>query len=317
MITRMILDMVSCVPMRALLPLGLVLAAALAGCGGDGGSAGGSVRVGAPTPLAAARARNVGGDRVEVDAIVAPNADPHEFEPRPGDVKAVADAEIVVRSGGDLDDWLGDLLESAGGDPTTVTLLDRVKPLAGDDEVDPHWWQDPRNALLAAAAIRDTLAKADPEGRARYEANAAAYLRRLRALDGAVARCVEQIPEAQRKLVTTHDALGYYARRYGLEVIGTVIPANTTQAQPSAGDTARLIDTIRRAKVRAIFAESSVEPKVEKAIARATGAVIGRPLWADGLGPAGSGGDTYLRAVAENTRAITEGLTGRACELPA
>ena len=112
--------------------------------------------------------------------------------------------------------------------------------------------------------------------------------------------------------MTTHDALGYYAGRYGIDVIGAVIPSLTTEAQPSAGDTAKLVQTIEDTGVKAIFAESSVNPKVEAAIARETGAKVGRALWADTLGPEGSNGATYVQSIAANTRALVDGFTGGA-----
>jgi zinc/manganese transport system substrate-binding protein len=287
----------------------------IAGCGDDPAGAGGRVTVTATTTQVADLARNVGGDRVQVTGLLSPNADPHEYEPRPDDVKALARSELVLRSGGDLDEWLDGAIDSAGGDARVVTLIDSVHRIGKD----PHWWQDPRNAELAVAAIRGALTKADPGGRAQYAANADAYLARLRALDRAVASCLSGIPKTQRKLVTTHDALDYYARRYGIDVIGTVIPSLSTQGQPSAGEIAKLIDTIRRAHVTAIFAESSVNPKVEKAIAREAGAKAGKPLWADTLGPKGSDGATYLQSIAANTEALVAGFTGgaRNCELPA
>jgi zinc/manganese transport system substrate-binding protein/manganese/iron transport system substrate-binding protein len=123
---------------------------------------------------------------------------------------------------------------------------------------------------------------------------------------------MRRVPAARRKLVTTHDALGYYARRYGIQVIGTVIPSLSTAGQPSAGDTAALIATIRRTGVKAVFAESSVNPKVEAAIASATGARVGRALWADSLGPAGSDCATYVKSIAANTRALVDGFSGGA-----
>ena len=141
-------------------------------------------------------------------------------------------------------------------------------------------------------------------------------VRRLRALDAAVRRCIAEIPADERTLVTTHDALGYYARRYGLRVVGTVIPSLSTQGQASAGDLAKLVDTIRRERVRAIFAESSVNASVEDAIAQETGARVGAPLWADALGPEGSSGATYEGSIRANTVAIVEGLTGETCSLP-
>jgi zinc/manganese transport system substrate-binding protein len=299
--------------MRALIvSLALSCVVAVAGCSGGGGESGKPVVV-ATTTQAADLARHVAGDRAEVKGILAPNTDPHDYEVRPRDVKALTDADLVVRSGGEVDAWLGGAIDSAGTDAPVLTLLDHVQP-EGDD---PHWWQDPRRAERAAAVIAAALAKADPAGAAGYRQRADAYVKDLRTLDAAVARCIGEIPAVQRKLVTTHDALGYYARRYGLRVIGTVIPALTTQAQASSGDLAKLVETIRRERVRAIFAESSVNAKVEDAVAQETGARIGRPLWADSLGPAGSDGATYADSIRANTAAIVEGLSGgaRSCTL--
>jgi len=285
----------------------------LTACGSEGGRDGRPVVV-ATTTQAADLARGVAGDRAQVRGLLAPNSDPHDYEVRPGDVKALARASLVVRSGGDLDEWLGGAIDSAGADAPVVDLLETVGP-EGDD---PHWWQDPQRAERAVEAIGAALAKADPPGAATYEANAQRSAGRLRALDAAVGDCLGQVPEDRRVLVTTHDALGYYARRYGLRVVGTVIPSLSTQAQASAGDLAELVDTIRRERVRAIFAESSVDASVEDAIAQETGARVGRPLWADALGPEGSSGATYERSIRANTAAIVEGLTGGAktCSFP-
>jgi len=305
--------------LRLALPVMLALAL-LAGCGEDdgGGAAAGGIDVVATTPVVADLARNVGGERVAVTALMAPNTDPHEYEVRPRDVEAVAEAGLVLRSGGDLDDWLQEAIEGAGSEATTVNLIDRVRTRTDGSDVDPHWWQDPRNAARAVAAIRDALVAADPDGAADYRANADAYLAELRQLDTAVAACVDEVPKAQRKLVTTHDALGYYADRYGIEVIGAVIPSLSTEGQPSAGETAELVDTIRDAGVKAIFAESSVDPKVEEAIASESGAEVGEELWADTLGPEGSTGATYVQSIEANTRALVAGFTGgeQSCSLP-
>ncbi len=289
------------------------LAVVLAGCAGGGGDSG-RPQVVATTTQAADLARNVAGDRAEVHGLLVPNSDPHDYEPRPRDVKALARADVVIRSGGELDEWLKGAIDSAGADAPVLSLIDRV----GAEGEDPHWWQDPRRAERAVGEIEAALAKADPEGAAGYAQRAGAYRDRLQALDAAVARCVGELPEEQRKLVTTHDALGYYARRYGLEVIGTVIPALSTQAQASAGDLADLVATIRREHVRAIFTESSVNAKVEDAIAQETGAAVGRPLWADSLGPEGSSGATYVDSIRANTDAIVDGLSGgeHSCTLP-
>jgi ABC-type Zn uptake system ZnuABC Zn-binding protein ZnuA len=279
----------------------------LAGCGAAA-TADDRITVVATTTQVADLARNVGGSRVHVVQILAPNADPHEYELRPKDVQAVADADVVLRSGGDVDAWLGEAIDGSGTKAPVVTLSDAMA-LVGDD---PHWWQDPRDAVVAVGEIRKALAAADPAHREAYDRAARAYAAQIDRLDRGVRACIAKIPAAQRKLVTTHDALGYYARRYGLQVIGTVIPSLSTEAQPSAGDTARLIATIRDTGVKAVFAESSVSPKVEQAIAGETGATVGRALWADSLGPPGSDGATYLQSIASNTDAIVAGLTGGA-----
>ena len=285
----------------------------LAGCGEeDAAGPGVALEVVATTTQAADLARNVGGDRVVVTGLLAANGDPHDYELRPHDVKAIAEADLVVRSGGEVDEWLDEAIEASGSDAPVLDLSAHVRR-RGDD---PHWWQDPVSALGAVAAIDAAMRQADPAGAAAYRDNVGSYARRLRRLDAAVERCFAGIPSAARKLVTTHDSLGHYADRYGLEVIGTVIPSLSTEAQPSAGDTAELIETIREAGVEAIFAESSVSPKVEEAIAREAGARVGAELWADSLGPPGSTGDTYVRSIAANTRAIADGLGGRRCSLP-
>jgi zinc/manganese transport system substrate-binding protein len=297
------------------LPLIVAGPTLVSGCGGGeagGGSASGPVVV-ATTTQVADFVRTVGEGRVDVHQILHSNTDPHEYEPRPSDVKAVTGAALAVRSGGDVDSWLQDVLDNAGGDARVLTLSERVHTRRDDaGNLDPHWWQDPRNAERAVAAIRDALARADPDGAATYRRNAARYIDRLRRLDRQAAACIDVIPERLRKLVTTHDALAYYAARYGLEVIGAVIPSLSTQAQPSAGDIQRLVDQIRRTGVRAIYPESSVNPKLEQAVARESGARIGSALWADTLGPPGSSGAGYIDSIASNTKAIVDGLTGGA-----
>ena len=300
---------------RLVLILSLLAVLAVASCGGDDdatGAAGDRLVVVATTTQAADLVRSVGGDRVEVERLLDPNTDPHDYEVRPGDVERLIDAGLVVRSGGEVDEWLGEAIDASGTDAPVVELIDAT----GTD--DPHWWQDPRAARRAVAAIERALAEADPPGAVDFKANAAAYVAKLDRLDAAIAACWAQVPPGQRKLVTTHDALGAYASRYGLEVIGTVIPSRSTQGQPSAGETAELVQTIREQDVKAIFAESSVDPKVERAIAREAGAKVGKALWADSLGPAGSDGATYLASLAANTRGLVDGLTGGAvrCPLP-
>jgi zinc/manganese transport system substrate-binding protein/manganese/iron transport system substrate-binding protein len=289
--------------------LAIGFVALLAGCGGGGGGYGSG---GGDGPLVVATttqlgdlARNVAGDRARVRTLLAPNTDPHDYEPRPSAAQDLADAKLILRSGGEVDDWLGDLAEGAGAhEPVDVSesLSD-----VGDD---PHWWHDPRNAAVAVEAIAAALAEADPDGRAGYERNARAYAERIRRADGAIARCMDEVPAAERKLVTTHDALGHFARRYGVTAIGSVIPSLSTEAQPSAADADRLVDQIRGEGVKVVFAESSVSSELERAIAEEGGAKVGEPLWADTLGPEGSSGATYLDSLAWNANAMIEGFSG-------
>jgi ABC-type Zn uptake system ZnuABC Zn-binding protein ZnuA len=300
-------------------PLALLalLGALLGGCGSAPGGDPGRPGVVATTTQVGDLTRAVAGDRATVRQLLSPNSDPHAYEPRPSDVKAVIGADVVVRSGGDLDDWLGGVLDNAGSHATTVDLIAAVRTRRGEGGTDPHWWQNPRNAEIAVRRIRDALIAADPGGRAAYAANAGAYLARLRHLDRAIAACMDAIPAARRKLVTDHDALGYYADRYGIDVIGTVIPALSTQAQASAGAVAKLARTIRRAGVGTIYSESSVNPKLARAIARDSGAQLGPALYADSLGPDDSPGATYIGSLRANTLALAGGFTGAAsrCQL--
>lgn len=292
--------------MRCLSALVAALAVlAVAGCGDDSDSASGRTVV-ATTTQVADLVRQVAGNRVSVDGMLRPNADPHEYEPRPSDVADVARADLVFRSGGDVDDWLGGVISGAGGDAEVVTLIDSVHR-QGDD---PHWWQDPRNAERAIETIRARLSRLDPAGRALYRRNAARAVAGLRRLDRRIAACVARVPPAKRKIVTTHDALGYFASRYGIDVIGAVIPSLSTQAQASAGDVERLVEQIRSEGVEAIFPETSVNPDIEKAIAREAGARIGDSLYADSLGPEGSPGATYAGALAADADALVRGMSG-------
>lgn len=317
-------------------------ALALAACGSEGptGSVAqeGEVRVIATTTHVADLARAVGGDRAEVDSLLTPGSDPHDYEPRPSDVRSLADADVVLRSGGEVDEWLGGLVESAGTDAPTVSLMEKVRAIEGnghdhdrdegahgegahgedahgedahgEEAHDPHWWQDPTNAMAAVAEIRAALVAADPEGRETYEANAEAYLARLRALDEAIAACMSSIPAEDRKLVTTHDALGYFAQRYDIEVVGLVVPALTTRAQASAGEVAELTEAIEDEGVRTIFPERQLPAGLEQAIAEEAGARIGPGLWTDSLGPEGSPGATYLDAMRFNAQAMADGFGG-------
>jgi ABC-type Zn uptake system ZnuABC Zn-binding protein ZnuA len=311
---------------RTLLVPAVAAALLLAGCGADTGPAGpGQVKVVATTTQIGDFARAVGGERAKVVQLLRPNTDPHDYEPRPSDVRDTAGAKVVLENGDNLDRWMGNVVKQAGADPTVVDLGARAPvKLPGESSgeeasrYDPHWWHDPRNAEAAVTAIRDALTRANPGAKDVYARNAAAYLTRLRALDRGIAGCIARVPHGARKLVTDHDAFDYFARRYGIAVVGAVIPSQTTQAQPSAGDVAELTRLIRREHVKAVFPESSINAKLAQAIARQTGAVSDLTLYGDTLGPKGSAGATYLTMEQANADAMVRGFTGGAqrCTIP-
>ena len=292
------------------------VAIVLAGCASSSRSSG-KLEVVATTTQIADWARRVGGPTVEVHQILQPNTDPHDYEPRPDDVQATAGAELVFENGDKLDAWMSKVVSEAGGSPTVDVLGDRVPiKLPGEtsgpeaSRHDPHWWHDPRNAIAAVHDIGEALARADRAHAAAYRRRSAQYASSLNALDQQIHDCMRRVPPSERKLVTDHDAFGYFAHRYGLEVVGAVIPSQTTQAQPSARDTAQLIDLIKRDHVNAVFPESSINPRLAETIARETGASSSYTLYGDTLGPKGSAGASYLGMEAANANATAGGLTG-------
>ena len=316
--------------------VGVGLAGLAVGCSAESDADGDAIRIVASTTHLTDIATNVAGERAEVIGIAPANADPHDFEPRPSDVQSVADADLVLASGGDLDLWLEDLVESSGSTAEVVTILDSIPALAGehadhaheeedveeehedeahesayaDQEVDPHWWQDPRNAVIATGVIRDHLIELDPEGEEAYRENARTYTDTLDTLDREIAACMRAIPRAQRRLVTTHDALGYFAERYDIEIVGSLIPALSTQAQSSLGETDELVDLIRAKSVSAVFPEAGLDAELERAVTDEAGAEIGGELWSDTLGPDDSGGATYIEAMSHNANSLAAGFTG-------
>ncbi len=293
-------------------------AVALAACGSV--TSAGTIEappVVATTTVIADWVRAVGGDRATVYQVLRPNTDPHEYEPRPSDVLQTADAKLVFENGEGLDHWMGAVVSQADGSGAVVDLskgLPQQLPGAdtgeGASQFDPHWWHDPRNARHAIETIRDALTRANPDAAETYRANAEAYLARLDETDRAVAACLNRVPAADRQLVSDHDAFGYFAARYGIRVIGAVIPSQSTQAQPSAGDLADLAALVRSTGVKAVFPEESLSPDLARQIARETGASADRTLYGDGLGSPGSPGGTYLGLLLANAAAMADGFSG-------
>jgi len=173
---------------------------------------------------------------------------------------------------------------------------------------DPHVWHDPDNDKVMVRNIADAFSKADPAHKAAYEANSEAYRKKLDETKAKVQAIIDEIPSANRKLVTNHDAFGYFARAFGLKVVGAVIPSVSTEAEPSAKDTAELLDTIKKEKVKAIFAESSVSPGLARTIASDAGVKIVDDLYGDSLGEPGTNAGTVDGMLLVNARKIADAL---------
>ncbi|MEU4423818.1 metal ABC transporter substrate-binding protein [Actinoplanes sp. NPDC024001] len=294
---------------------------ALVGCGSGNASSAepAKLKVVATTPEVADFVRNVGGDRIDVTQIIKPNVDPHEYEPTPADIKAIGEAKIVVKNGVGLEEWLDRTIEAAGFQGAVVDSSQGVKLREGghaheeeeaeaghEEEHDPHIWHDPRNAKLMVANIEKGLTAAAPADAATFSANLTAYSAKLDRLDADNAAAFAKL--TNRKLVTNHDAFGYYMDRYGLEFVGSVIPSLDTSAELSAQQLTDLVGKIKATGAKAIFAESSLPAKSAETIARQAGVkvVAGEDaLYGDSLGPDG----TYLAAEEHNTRVIVEALS--------
>jgi zinc/manganese transport system substrate-binding protein len=250
--------------------------------------------------------RNVGGDRVSVTTLVGPSSDVHVYTPAPADAKKIADAKLVIVNGLGLEGWLPRLVQSSGSKAAIVAATDGIAPRRLGSDADPHAWQSVANAKIYVANIRDALSAADPAGAATTRANADAYLARLDALDREVREAIAQIPQARRKVISTHDAFGYFAAAYG---IAFVAPQGvSTESEASARDIAAIITQIRTAKIPAVFLENISDPRLMNRIAAETGAKIGGTLYSDSL--TGEKGDapTYIDLVRHNIKALTSAL---------
>jgi ABC-type Zn uptake system ZnuABC Zn-binding protein ZnuA len=255
--------------------------------------------------------KNVGGDRVAVTGILKPNVDPHDYEPTVDDANAIAKADLIVVHGAGLDAWMDKTVKTGNTHAPVVTATDGITLLKGDanePEGDPHVWFDPTLVQTMVTNIVTALAKVDPASAGMYQANAKAYADQLTQLDGQLKGLFNQVPKERRKLVTNHDAFHYLARRYDLTVVGAVIPSLSDTAEPSAKQVNDLIDTIKKERVKAIFAETSANPKVAQQIAKETGIAIIDTLYGDTLGPPGSDADSYLKMMVYDATTIANAL---------
>jgi ABC-type Zn uptake system ZnuABC Zn-binding protein ZnuA len=269
------------------------------------------LQVVATTAPIAALTREVGGDLVSVTTIIPPGVEAHDFDPDPGDVRRVHDADLVLRNGIGLDDFLDEVIDGAGVSTVTVTEGVDVQPGAGDEaggDDDPHVWHDVDNAKLMTLNIAEALSEADPENASTYDANARAYAALLDDTDQEIRALLDPIPADQRKMVTNHDAFGYFIRRYSLEFVGAVIPSVTAGAEPSAGELADLEELIEEEDVRAIFAESELDARIAEQLSDDTGVRFVTDLYADSLGPEGSEAGTVHGMLLWNARRIAEAL---------
>ncbi len=281
--------------------------------------------------------REVAGDGVALTTLVGPDGDAHVYEPTPADVKAVAGADIVFVNGLDFEGWMPRLLEAAGFKGEMVVVSDGITPRewdgeddhahgaaeAGHDhahksgeahghdhggEFDPHAWQNLGNGIVYVGNIARALAAADPDHAGQYQAAGDAYAATLKSLDGRIRTEIAAIPEARRKVVTSHDAFGYFGAAYGIEFIAP--QGVSTEAEASAGDVAAIIEQIRAEKIPAVFVENITDPRLVEQIARETGAVVGGELYSDALSGPDGAAPNYVKMFEFNADALTKALAG-------
>jgi zinc/manganese transport system substrate-binding protein len=257
--------------------------------------------------------KNVGGDRVEVAALVGPNGNAHVYAPSPGDARKVADARLVFVNGMGYEGWLERLVKASGTKAPIVVATKGIKPrerAGGHDHgrADPHAWQSVANAKIYVANVRDALVAIDPAGKASYEANAAAYLAKLDALEREVRDAVAKIPADRRRLITSHDSFGYFQAAYGVDF--TAPQGVSTEAEASAKDVAAIITQIKKQRIPAVFMENVTDPRLVQQIARETGAKIGGTLYSDALTDDKGDATTYIDLIRHNLKQLAAALVG-------
>jgi zinc/manganese transport system substrate-binding protein len=250
--------------------------------------------------------KNVGGERVEVTSLVGPDGDVHVYAPAPADARKIADAKLLVINGLGLEGWLPRLLQASGGKAPIVTATRGIAPLKSGSGADPHAWQSVANAKKYVANIRDALAAADPDDAEFFRRQAEAYLARLDTLDREVRAAVKQIPETRRKVISTHDAFGYFAAAYGIRFIAPL--GVSTESEASARDIAGIITQIKTERIPAVFLENISDPRLIRRISAETGAKVGGTLFSDSLTGEKGEAPTYIDMVRHNIKALTSAL---------
>jgi len=265
----------------------------------------GKLKVLATFSILADFVRNVGGDRTEVAALVGPNNDAHVYAPAPADARKVADAKVVITNGLGFEGWMTRLVQASGSKAMIIVATKGIavrRAAGGHGDSDPHAWQSAANAKLYVTNIRDGLITADPAGADAYQAHAAAYLARLDALDAEVKQAVAAIPADRRRVISTHDAFGYFQQAYGIEFIAP--QGVSTEAEPSARDVALIITQIKRQKIPAVFLENITDPRLMQRIAQETGARIGGKLFSDALTKESGEAPSYIEMMRHNIKQI-------------
>ena len=263
--------------------------------------------------------QQIGGERVSVHTLVGPDADAHVFQPTPADAKTIAEANLVIVNGLGFEGWFSRLIKSSGYHGSVVIASNGIKPLKSAEEThhdeheanhegdaDPHAWQDLSNVLIYVDNIIQALVKADPQGRNEYLAKAASYKHEISALDSELKNTFTAISKERRKVVTTHDAFGYFSRAYGIAFLSPV--GINTEAEPSAGDLARLIKQIRREKIPAVFMENISDPRLLERIRLESGARIGGTLFSDALSKKNGPASNYLEMMRYNAKTLAAAL---------
>jgi ABC-type Zn uptake system ZnuABC Zn-binding protein ZnuA len=254
----------------------------------------------------------IGGDALQLSVLLPAGADPHSFEPAPQDIAAVANADLLFVNGAGLETFLNRLLQNAGGETKVITASDgiqlrQLQSAPAGQEIDPHVWFDPNNILIWTQNIQSALSEFDPANAATYAANADAYRQKLHSLDAWIQEQVALVPPANRKLVTDHEYLGYFAERYGFDQVGAVIPSFSDVASPSPEGLAALEDAIRQYHVPAIFVGTTVNPQISQSVASDTGIRL-VSLYTESLTPPGGQADTYLKFMNYDVTAIVNAL---------
>jgi len=257
----------------------------------------------------------VGGEEIDHQDILKPGDDPHVYEPVPSDSVALEKADLILYNGYNLEPGLIKMINSTGIQAKKVAVGEAIKPLQlekeGQKVPDPHVWGSAKNGIIMVEKIRDQLIELSPEDKEIFTENAEQLIRELENLDRWITAAIETIPPSQRQLVTTHDAFQYYAHAYGLKVAGTLIGISTEE-QPSAQTVKNLADAIKNLQVPAIFAETTINPTLITTVAEEAGVKLApQQLYSDSIGSVGTGGDSYVKMLRENTRSIVESLGGK------